>query len=585
MWLSYAFWPLTLEEAAAVLQLHQPRDVLRILPSGIITSALVKEDDCGRDVEPVEREELKFDHFSVKEYLTSRSSTDVAAGEYVIEPPLAHLTISQQCVSRILKNNAEKAIFYAVPEDPLTAYSAFLWFRHVQYVDAFDASQLVTPPFEEWQWWHSMYPPISTQLQEQMVKLRLDIHRIFQRDFTTAFRNWCRTMSRYDLVRNRDTSSCNAQTIFRAYDDLTPIDVAVMLTLPTNLHRLLDDGHIAQSHLLQFAVCQGEPSVVAILLERTRLDVDLSSAIWRITSDPSRMLETIFRLRPELIVSDELFQQASHDRYYERHLKDSWSTSLQHLLERRDNVALSEDAIRQIIEHQGDARTVKLLLQYNDNITISDTSLALAARHQNGESLGLLILHRPTGICMDELLMQAAQNLKHGEDVMGILLACIPRRIEDGAKLSGSDVQNVNGGTTADEAQGDFRLKPEVVELAAAFHGVNMLIALVQRFGDVPVTEWVMLAVVSNSFQGLAMMRFLVTVKGLDLPVSQTLIGVVEEKVPFGEEQVGMMHALLVKYRGMVEAGAESFGDHWVEDLFNDIPPSYLEPYFRGGKI
>ena len=447
MWLSYAFWPLTLEEAAAVLQLHQPRDVLRILPSGIMTSALVRKDGPSHDVEPVEREELKFDHFSVKEYLTSRSSTNVAVAEYFIEPTLAHLRMSQQCVSRILKHNDEKALVYGVPQDPLTAYSTFQWFRHVQRVDAFDELQSITPPFEGWQ-----SPPLSAPLQEQTAKLRVDIHRIFQQEFTTAFRNWCMTMSRYDLVRDRDTSSRNAQTIFRAYDDLNPIDVVVMLTLPTNLRRLLDDGHIVQSHLLHFAVCQGEPNVVAILLERTRLDVDLSSTIERIASDPSWMLETIFRLRPGLIVTDELFQQASQDRYYELHLKDSWSTSLQYLLERRDNVALSEDTIRQIIERQGDAQTVELLLRYNDNITISDTSLALAARHQDGKSLGLLILHRPTGIRKEELLIQAAQNKKHGEDVMTILLACIPRRTEDEAIIPNSDGQDVNGAITADEA-------------------------------------------------------------------------------------------------------------------------------------
>ena len=584
MWLTYAFWPLTLEEAAAVLQLHHPRDVLRILPSGIITSALIKEDCFGRDVESVEREELKFDHFSVKEYLTSRSSTDVAAAGYFIERPLAHLTISQQCVSRILKNNDEKATVYAETQDPLTAYSAFQWYRHVTCADAFDESQSLTP-LEEW---HSMRPSTSAQLQEQMAKLRLDIHRIFQREYQTAFRNWCMTMSRYDLVHGRNISSRNAQTVFGAFDDLTPIDVAVMLTLPANLHRLLDDGHIVQPHLLHFAICQGAPGVVAILLERTRLDVDLSSAIWRITGDPSEMLENIFRLRPGLLVTDELFQQASHDRYYEQHLEDSWSTSLQYLLERRDNVTLSEDTMRQIVEYQGDVQTIQLLLKYNDNVAISDTSLALAARHQGARSLGLLILHRPREIRMEELLIQAAQNTKHGEEIMRVLLACIPQRMEIEDIASGSDGQNVNGDTTADEAQENFRLAPEVVELAAACHGVGMLIALAQRFGDIPVTEWVMLAVVSNAFQGLAMMRFLVMLKGINLPVSQTLIGVAEEKassLSFASEQMAMMHALLVKYRGLVEAGPEFSGEDSVEKLFNDVDPSYLEPYFRGGEF
>ena len=204
MWLTYSFWPLTLEEAAAVLRLNQPRDVLRILPSGIITSDVVKEGTFDRLAEAVEREELKFDHFSVEEYLASTSPKDVAVAEYYIERPLAHLSISQQCVSRILENNAEEAMADAALQDPLKAYSAFSWFRHVQCADAFEKLQSL--PYEDWL---QNAPPANAQLGELMSGLRSEIHRIFQKKFTTAFRNWCETLSMYDLVRNRDVSSRN----------------------------------------------------------------------------------------------------------------------------------------------------------------------------------------------------------------------------------------------------------------------------------------------------------------------------------------------------------------------------------------
>lgn len=578
MWLSYSFWPLTLEEAAAVLKLHQPRDVLRILPSGIITSSLVKEEASSRYAEPVEREELKFDHFSVKEYLASISPTDLAVAEFFIEPPLAHLSISQQCVSRILENNGKEAIVDAAIQDPLKAYSTFLWFRHVQCADAFEKSRSITPSFEDWQ---PRAPPANAQLEELMTKLRSEIHRIFRKEFTTAYRNWCETMAMFELVRKRDTSSRNAQTIFAAYDDLEPIDSAVMLTLPNNLHRLLDDGHIAQAHLLHFAVCQGEPEIVAILLERTSLDVDLSRAVERIASDPSDMLETIFRLRPGLEVTDDLFQRALQDRYYEHHVKDSWSTSVQYLLERRDDVMLSEVTIRQMIENQGDPTTVRLLLQYSDNITISDTSLELAARYQGSESLRLLIQHRPIEIRMEEFLLKAAQNTRYGEEVMKLLLTYIPQRKENEA-VGYSEALNVNA-ATANDGQG-YRLNPQVVELAAANpdHGIGMLIAFFQHFGDIPVTERLMLSVATNLPQALAMMYFLVLLKGLDLPVSQTLVGVVEEKSTKGWEQMKTMYALLVKYCRLVEAGSEPVGEHWVDELFKDVNSKYLEPFYRG---
>ena len=375
--------------------------------------------------------------------------------------------------------------------------------------------------------------------------------------------------------------SRHVQTIFAAYDDLQPIDAAVMLTLPNNLHRLLDEGHIAQTHLLHYAVCQGEPSIVAILLERTSLEVDLSRAIERIASDPSSMLETIFRLRPGLKVTDELFQRALQDRYYEHHIKDSWSTSVQYLLERRDDVTLSEDTVRQIIEHQGDPQSVKLLLQYNDNITISDTSLELAARYQSSKSLRLLVQHRPIEIRMEGLLLKAAQNTRYGEEVTRLLLAFIPKRKENKA-VGYSERQSVDG-ATANDAQ-EYRLSPQVVEMAAANsdHGIGMLIAFFGHFGDIPVSEWVMLSVATNLSQGLGMMGFLVLLKGLDLPVSQNLVGIVEEKSTEKDwEQVKMMYALLVRYCRLKEAGLESIEEHWVDELFKDVDSIYLEPLYR----
>ena len=242
---------------------------------------------------------------------------------------------------------------------------------------------------------------------------------------------------------------------------------------------------------------------------------------------------------------------------------------------------LSEVTIRQMIENQGDPTTVRLLLQYSDNITISDTSLELAARYQGSESLRLLIQHRPIEIRMEEFLLKAAQNTRYGEEVMKLLLTYIPQRKENEA-VGYSEALNVNA-ATANDGQG-YRLNPQVVELAAANpdHGIGMLIAFFQHFGEIPVTERLMLSVATNLPQALAMMYFLVLLKGLDLPVSQTLVGVVEEKSTKGWEQMKTMYALLVKYCRLVEAGSEPVGEHWVDELFKDVNSKYLEPFYRG---
>ena len=143
MWLSYALRPLTLRELACVASLPDPQDVLRICTSYLV-SLLCDDTSPQPDGEPcnVEDRVVQFDHFSVKEYLTSDHLLATEDTAYFhASPHLAHLTIAEVLVSRIINtnhvhftsNNERGATLVEefIKEDPLLPYSA-AWFTHTE---------------------------------------------------------------------------------------------------------------------------------------------------------------------------------------------------------------------------------------------------------------------------------------------------------------------------------------------------------------------------------------------------------------------------------------------------------------------
>ena len=141
MWLSYALRPLTLKELACVASLPDPQDVLRICTSYLV-SPLCDDVSPQPDGEPcnVEDSVVQFDHFSVKEYLTSDHLLATEDTAYFhASPHAAHLTIAEVLVSRIIntnhvdftRNNERGATLLeeSIKEDPLLTYSA-AWYEH-----------------------------------------------------------------------------------------------------------------------------------------------------------------------------------------------------------------------------------------------------------------------------------------------------------------------------------------------------------------------------------------------------------------------------------------------------------------------
>ena len=196
--------------------------------------------------------------------------------------------------------------------------------------------------------------------------------------------------------------------------------------------------------------------------------------------------------------------------------------------------------------------TVAILLQYSCYSSIRlalRSATAAAARKQTSATVDLLLQHRADAAPI-EALSEAAQNDIDGARVMNLLLS---RRDEERPVIS------------------------LVVEMAATNnnYALDILEAILQHDGDIAVNDWVMLAAATNSLQGI-FMRFLVTLKGPHLPITETIVEVIQEKLLDESEPMKTMHDLLVRYRKSVEEGQE--GDGWVDAFFENVDPYYFDP-------
>ncbi|KAK3168231.1 hypothetical protein OEA41_004677 [Lepraria neglecta] len=130
------------------------------------------------------------------------------------------------------------------------------------------------------------------------------------------------------------------------------------------------------------------------------------------------------------------------------------------------------------------------------------SATAAAARKQTSATVDLLLQHRGDAAPI-EALSEAAQNDIDGARVMNLLLS---RRDEERPVIS------------------------LVVEMAATNnnYALGILEAILQHDGDIAVNDWVMLAAATNSLQGV-LMKFLVTLKGPHLPITETIVEVIQE--------------------------------------------------------
>ena len=173
-----------------------------------------------------------------------------------------------------------------------------------------------------------------------------------------------------------------------------------------------------------------------------------------------------------------------------------------------------------------------------------------AARKQTSATVDLLIQRRGNA-APTEALSEAAQNDIDGARDMNLLLS---RRDEERP------------------------VSALVVEMVAMNNGYapGILEAILQHDGNIAIDDWVNLAAATNSLQGILLTKFLMTLKGPRLPITETIVEVIEEKLLDKSEPMKTMHDLLVRYRKSVEEGQEE--DGWVDTLSEDVDPYYLNP-------
>lgn len=138
-WMAYSRRPMRLSEVAEVIsidlesdtrfdperRLPEPRDILVICSSLLtISTATINGTE---DVE-----ELRFAHFSVKEYLVSQRILLSPAAKFSIVEIQAHLSIAQSCLAYLLSFNLPESMTDGtIQQYPLARYAAEYWTRHV----------------------------------------------------------------------------------------------------------------------------------------------------------------------------------------------------------------------------------------------------------------------------------------------------------------------------------------------------------------------------------------------------------------------------------------------------------------------
>ena len=179
IWLTYSVQPLTLEELASAVGIPSPQKVLEICTSSLVSLQWDLID---------ERDVVKFDHFSVKEYLNSKKfQTSPETAFFYASPVIAHLTIAEISVSRFIdisnfnlatgKSTGAKRVekldaeSWPPGEDPLLCYS-MLWYKHIQHADAIVRLNAQ-----------------SAETQQISNILRVQSHRLFCEESSQSFQN------------------------------------------------------------------------------------------------------------------------------------------------------------------------------------------------------------------------------------------------------------------------------------------------------------------------------------------------------------------------------------------------------------
>lgn len=335
MWLAYSIRPLTLEELASAVSIECD-EVVKICTSSLVS--LQRENELPSphratewslplktDRSPHWKTKLpsrprivKFDHFSVKEYLTlEHGQASKQTSWFYTTPMTAHLEIAKISVSHLLRTNDDKLpidhrSYERFGNDHLLRYS-IIWPKHIQEADAIDTSTQNSKESRS-EALSALPPPKSFTYQ------------LFQPKFRQSCRHWV------NLLRCESVFT-PLRILGNRYPDIVkeiaPMVIATLLDLPDIVEQLLCDevdinekvkvrGNIKEGeNSITLAAIAGNLRILKLLLKNgaSLEQSDLDYIAGESREHGAKVLRTILEHRKDLVINDETVMMSAENRY------------------------------------------------------------------------------------------------------------------------------------------------------------------------------------------------------------------------------------------------------------------------------
>ena len=532
MWLAYSMRPLRLQELATVADLPNPMDVRRICTSSLVTfsqetfsSPVANTWNKKPRRESDEDTIVKFDHFSVKEYLTSEdllASSGHSVSYFYVPPLLAHLSIAQLSVSHLLNTNeshftekdicVERSYIEIVydeceeeylrtvkevatefwPDFPLLEYSTF-WHNHVWEADAIEAR---LAPMDATKPNPSEIKTDNQSRLSQAETLRAQIHRLFSDAFSQSFENWVRLLNLF----TRDMPYCHSFHYPQYSEVPSPMWMASFLNLPDIVQRLLQ-SEIETGKRTDF-VCfwERQPD-----WERTPIQIATRYGHLKVLN---------------LLLEADMHMEQSEFARLVPDLRQNISAVLNTLLEARPHLSITERIVENVQRSRAQADTYKLALNSPGRVNLTKAMLGFIVKtlRRNSDSFAI--------------------DLELVETIMG--------RAEDVGYSSGNIIETSAQDTECGRSleRVGYRSKApsisqDVLALMAANNdcGKDMLAIVFDNYKDVQVSQNLLVSIFGNTYYGANMLAMLWE-HGKDIQFSPDLLPLIVANEKSGTEML-----------------------------------------------
>ena len=349
MWLAYSYRPVTLRELASVGSLPE-QNVLEICTSSFVVLSRARTekvldgdvfDSRERPGEWSDHEDfVKFDHFSVKEYLVSErhsTSSTITASLFYVPPMLAHLRMASICISTLLDPKLVDIIEKRIRCDPDWSTDVYERWR---LDSGEDSVHTIFPLLGYSQDWHLHVQEAdsisvrSAQPNDGLIsegeKLRDQIHNLFCDENQQAFKAWAHDKESSNSKNRMLQRAEYANERFYKWSP-TPVLYASMLNLPDSVRRLLKPKFDGRENMdwiptgsneseeygtaLQIAGTAGNLEIVGLLLDSgIRIDQSVfENMIEHSERDQIPVMTSIMKVQPDLCITDDTIKAAARN--------------------------------------------------------------------------------------------------------------------------------------------------------------------------------------------------------------------------------------------------------------------------------